>query len=277
MPHDIFVSYAHPDKDTAENVCRILEEEHYSCWIAPRDILPGMTWAASIVKAIKQCRAMVLVYSGAANRSDQIPREVALAAEHGIHVIPLRTEEVQPGGDLEYYLPSTQWLDLFPGPVEEHRTELLRVVRAVLAQEPWTQPKIVTPPPKPSRRKYWLIAAPVAAVVLVYIAWPSRPAPRPAVPKPVSKDACIEGFVWREAFPNDHVCVTPQTRVQAALDNRLAPTRVSPTDRRYGPDTCVGGFVWRVAIPSDHVCVTVQVRSQTAEDNKLAPTRRLQQ
>jgi hypothetical protein len=30
-------------------------------------------------------------------------------------------------------------------------------------------------------------------------------------------DTCQQGFVWREARPGDHVCVTPETRSQAAL------------------------------------------------------------
>ncbi|MDP3420925.1 MAG: hypothetical protein Q8S10_08375 [Thiobacillus sp.] len=38
-------------------------------------------------------------------------------------------------------------------------------------------------------------------------------------------DACIEGYVWREAFPDDRICVTPDVREQTARDNRLAHTR----------------------------------------------------
>ena len=38
-------------------------------------------------------------------------------------------------------------------------------------------------------------------------------------------DACIEGYVWREAYHGDHVCVPPEVREQTARDNRLAHTR----------------------------------------------------
>ena len=38
--------------------------------------------------------------------------------------------------------------------------------------------------------------------------------------------SCVQGYVWREAVPNDHVCVTPAHRDQAQMDNQLAPTRV---------------------------------------------------
>jgi hypothetical protein len=38
-------------------------------------------------------------------------------------------------------------------------------------------------------------------------------------------DTCLQGYVWREAVPGDHVCVTPETRAQAAQDNSLAASR----------------------------------------------------
>lgn len=88
-------------------------------------------------------------------------------------------------------------------------------------------------------------------------------------------DACVEGYVWREAYPGDPVCVTPEEREQAAQDNRLAASRREPQGGLYGPDTCKPGFVWREARPGDHVCVTPEVREQTARANRLAPTRRL--
>lgn len=98
------------------------------------------------------------------------------------------------------------------------------------------------------------------------------PVARAAAPHP---DTCIEGYVWREAYPDDHVCVTPAAREQAAADNRLALTRREPHGGAYGPDTCKPGFVWREARSGDHVCVTPAVREQTARDNALARARRL--
>ncbi len=84
---------------------------------------------------------------------------------------------------------------------------------------------------------------------------------------------CINGYVWREAFPGDYVCVTPQQRSQVAYDNSQAPYRVDPSGGPYGPDTCLNGYVWRQIISTDHVCVTPQERSQVAYDNSQAPSR----
>lgn len=84
---------------------------------------------------------------------------------------------------------------------------------------------------------------------------------------------CIQGFVWRQVVPSDHVCVTPETRSKVVYDNSQAAARRSTTDQSYGPDTCLQGFVWREAVPGDHVCVTPDVRSQTADDNSQAASR----
>jgi hypothetical protein len=38
-------------------------------------------------------------------------------------------------------------------------------------------------------------------------------------------DTCRQGYVWREATPSDHVCVTPQVRAQTRADNANARFR----------------------------------------------------
>ena len=38
-------------------------------------------------------------------------------------------------------------------------------------------------------------------------------------------DTCRSGFVWREAYPGDHVCVRPWVREQARRDNGRSPYR----------------------------------------------------
>ena len=86
-------------------------------------------------------------------------------------------------------------------------------------------------------------------------------------------DTCIQGYVWREAFSGDHVCVTPITRRQAASDNSLANTRRQPGGGAYGPDTCRQGYVWREARPDDHVSVAPKTRAQTVSDNGQAASR----
>lgn len=79
---------------------------------------------------------------------------------------------------------------------------------------------------------------------------------------------CASGYVWREAFAGDYVCVPPQTRTRTRQENAAAAQRAVPDS-----DRCVSGFVWREAVPADHVCVTPDIRTRTREDNRLAASR----
>jgi hypothetical protein len=85
-------------------------------------------------------------------------------------------------------------------------------------------------------------------------------------------DRCLQGFVWREANPADHVCVTPDIRQQVRDDNAQAGNRRDPTGP-FGPNTCIQGFVWREAFPGDLVCVTPDRRQRAQDDNAQAASR----
>lgn len=42
MAHDVFISHSAKDKEAAHGLCAGLEARGLRCWIAPRDIVPGM-------------------------------------------------------------------------------------------------------------------------------------------------------------------------------------------------------------------------------------------
>ena len=69
MAHDVFISYSSKDKPTADAVCAMLESRGVRCWVAPRDILPGVEYAEALVDALQQSRLMVLVFSSGSNQS----------------------------------------------------------------------------------------------------------------------------------------------------------------------------------------------------------------
>src|SRR5687767_5533525 len=94
--HDVFISHSSADEAWAHAALAALEGLGLHCWIAPRDILAGQTWAGAIVDAIHRCRLMVLILSRDSNGSPQVTRELAQAAERGVHVLPLRVDDVQP-------------------------------------------------------------------------------------------------------------------------------------------------------------------------------------
>jgi hypothetical protein len=84
---------------------------------------------------------------------------------------------------------------------------------------------------------------------------------------------CLIGYVWRQAYAGDYVCVTPATRSQAAADDAAASSRIQQGGGLYGPYTCLQGYVWRQVVPDDYTCVIPAVRSQAAYDNSQAGNR----
>jgi TolB-like protein len=133
MAHDVFVSYSVKDKAVADAIVSRLEAGSVTCWIAPRDVVPGADWGESIIDAIESSRIMILVFSQNANVSSQIKREVERAVNKGVYIIPFRVEDVPPTRALEYFISSSQWMDAFSPPLEHHVDNLAKTVIRVLA------------------------------------------------------------------------------------------------------------------------------------------------
>jgi hypothetical protein len=120
VAHEIFISYSSLDRKAAEAICEDLERRGILCWMAPRDIVPGMPWAESIVDALESSKVMVLVYSASANVSVQIHREVERAVHKNINIVPIRIEEAVPTRTMEYFISATHWFDAIEPPLEGH-------------------------------------------------------------------------------------------------------------------------------------------------------------
>jgi predicted phosphodiesterase len=134
MVHDVFISHSAKNEETASAVCAALEAAGIRCWIAPRDIVPGVEWSEAIVNGISGSRVMVLILTSDANASRQVRREVQMACESGITVIPFRVEDVQPSTALRYYLTSVHYLDAVTPPLEQHLGPLADSILAQLAK-----------------------------------------------------------------------------------------------------------------------------------------------
>lgn len=129
---DIFISYASTDFRHAEAVRQHLESIGWRCWIAPRDInVTGLSYTEAIPRALQEVRAVVVLLSPSANLSVHIPRELDLALERKLPLLPLRLVELQPAGQLAYLLRTCQWLDLFGREQNEAMSELAKRLRGL--------------------------------------------------------------------------------------------------------------------------------------------------
>jgi len=135
MAHDVFISYSVNDKAVADAVCASLEARKIRCWIAPRDVLPGITYAEALIDGLNRSRILVLVFSANSNKSPQVMREVERAVHKGIPIIPLQIEDVMPSKAMEYFVSASHWLDAMTPPLERHLQRLVDTVQVLLANE----------------------------------------------------------------------------------------------------------------------------------------------
>jgi hypothetical protein len=187
MAHDVFISYASQDKTVADTLCATLEARQMRCWIAPRDILPGIPYAEALTEALRSCRILVLVLSTYSNSSKHVMREVEGAVGAGIPVVPFRIADMSLSMSMNYLLKSIHWLDALTPPLGQHAQKLADVIQSLLARSSpaisaaarRTDPSIYLPPtepildPTPPARRWWIAPAVLLGlgVPLVLGAW----------------------------------------------------------------------------------------------------------
>jgi hypothetical protein len=113
MAADIFVSFASKDVRVAMTLCAALENRGFTCWISARNIEPGENFQSAIVRALRQAKIMLLVFTANSNTSEEMTKELALASQNKMIVIPLRVEDVTPNDAFAYEFATRQWIDVF--------------------------------------------------------------------------------------------------------------------------------------------------------------------
>jgi formylglycine-generating enzyme required for sulfatase activity len=167
-PHQVFISYRNDenvggaDRKTAELICKTLESHGITCWIAPRDIMSGKDWTDAISLAINQAKLLLVVLSSRSEKSRFVKREVNLADDKEVPIIPFCIEEIKLQGGLGLVLKNHQLFNAYPGPVQNHLKPLVQDVCAHLGiknnqplypKESSTDLKKAEEPNKPTSKK----------------------------------------------------------------------------------------------------------------------------
>ena len=195
---DVFVSYASQDVAVADAIVATLEKNGHKCWIAPRDVTPGLQYADEIVGAINDAKLVVLVLSEHAVASPHVGREIERAASKRRRLIALRTDAAALTRSFEYFLSESQWIDVAALGMPGALAKLTQAVGQGLAPSSWVSPGLGADARDPADRKrkpsYLTIKRVIAAAVLLAAAaivvgvvvryWPSKQgnaqAPAPA-------------------------------------------------------------------------------------------------
>jgi TolB-like protein/Flp pilus assembly protein TadD len=180
---DVFISYATADKGAADSICAALERGGIVCWIAPRDVTPGVFYADAIVQAINSARILIVVLSVNSAGSQHVLREVERASAKRRPLVAFRLDTTPLPTGLEYFLSASHWLDASGGAIERALPGLLDAVHRLLGHP--GRPVIDTSirddstvnasggvaatkgaTPRQRRNRLWIAAA-VAAVALL--------------------------------------------------------------------------------------------------------------
>jgi hypothetical protein len=185
---EVFISYESQDAGIANSLVENLEKNGIGCWIAPRDVTPGLQYAEEIVAAINNAKVLVLVLSEHAVASPHVGREIERAASKRRGIIVLRTDAAPLTRSFEYFLSESQWIDVAALGVPAALTKLTQAVRQRLAPSSWISPGLGTDVRNPADRKrkpsyltirrlvaaaVFLVAAALVVFVLVRY-WPSK-------------------------------------------------------------------------------------------------------
>ena len=78
---------------------------------------------------------MVLVFSANSNSSVEVSRELFLAANSKVVIIPFKIENVQPEPGKLFYLGRTHWLDAMNPPTQAQINQLVKRVEIICQAE----------------------------------------------------------------------------------------------------------------------------------------------
>jgi hypothetical protein len=92
----ILLSHAEEDRVWAEEIMNVVESRGARCWAWWRDSRPGELWEEQIVDAIDGASTVVLLMSPAAARSDEVYRELSLAARRDKRLLAFVADSFDP-------------------------------------------------------------------------------------------------------------------------------------------------------------------------------------
>jgi hypothetical protein len=204
MAGRVFISYSDKDKTFAEMLLKALEDRGTKCWIAPRDIPPGGSYADAIMRAIEECSCFVLVYTVNSNSSPHVLREVERALKFERNIVPVRFDQSELSRSLDYLLATVHWLSAETATAKAAVSRIAEQISACVAP-----PEAITPAaprqtpaaaiPRPSTKgrsgtsKFLIVGLLIVAAILFtwFVSQKSANAPAPratSLPSPATPE-----------------------------------------------------------------------------------------
>ena len=125
----IFVSYSRIDEEAVSHIVARLEQDGFNVWIDREEIKAGELWHETIVQAVDNAYAFVLMLSPGSAASENVRKEVDLAEGANKELIPVLLAPVNLPANLRYQLAGIEWIEYYRDP-EAKYSELVEALQA---------------------------------------------------------------------------------------------------------------------------------------------------
>lgn len=129
----VFISYSTKNAREAKKIRAALVRSGCESWMAPESISPGQDYTDAITEGLRACDRVLLLLSRHSNSSRYVRREIERAVSYDKPVIPVRLEEFDLKGGLEFLVSNAQAID---ATATDHHLWIDDVVAAALAEAP---------------------------------------------------------------------------------------------------------------------------------------------
>ena len=131
--HDVFISFAFPDKDAAARIYACLRSNGISPFWC-EDLTAGQDYPQLLGEAVRNSKSFLLVVSNASDNSATVRKETTIAHNNKKPIIPVRIEDILPK-NLEYLIANSLFFDAFPQPLEQHLPRLTSDVKKIIGSK----------------------------------------------------------------------------------------------------------------------------------------------
>lgn len=174
MAGHVFISHGSENHEEANELCGFIESRGVKCWIAPRDVRPGIDYSEELQAAIESCAAFVVLVTDMANKSPYVRAETEMAFSCHKPIFPVRQADIKPAAGLALFLKIRHWTDAYGKAREAAMDRLALELQTVAGVAPTAPSPAAVPPPPPP------VPAAPPPLAAAAPAPPPKPAPVPA-------------------------------------------------------------------------------------------------
>jgi len=133
LSHDVFISFAFPDKDAAAKIYACLKSNGINPFWC-EDLTAGQDYPQLLGEAVRNSKSFLLVVSNSSDNSATVRKETTIAHNNKKTIIPVRIEDILPK-NLEYLIANSLFFDAFPQPLEQHLPRLTSDIKKIVGSK----------------------------------------------------------------------------------------------------------------------------------------------